>query len=59
MEEVGDLEDLEEIGVESLLLNDIDCHMSFHGAPDPELRKEVQGWYDHSWFHLKRYHQKM
>ena len=44
MEEVGDLEDLEAIGVESLLLNDIGYHMFCHDGPDPELGKEVQGW---------------
>ncbi len=41
MEEVGDLEDLEALGVESLLLNDIDYHMFCHDAPDPELGKGV------------------
>ena len=59
VEEVGDLEDLEDIGVGSLLLNDIGYHRSFHGAPDPELGSEAQGLYGHSWFHQKRCHQKM
>ena len=59
MDQVGDLEGHEAVGVEFLLLNDIGYHMFCHDAPDPELRNEEQDWYVHSWFLLKRNHQKM
>ena len=41
MEEVGDLEGLEDIGVGSLLLKDTGWRRSFHDTRDPELEQVV------------------